>query len=369
VTELFQQFDGKDRSYLEALGMALEGKEATAYVHIFAGQNNSSASWSEAYAALAWRLHPKEAVTALKERAMAEGISDSLRLLATDALAFIADKEAVAAMLELEQSEPGSAVSKLAIYWLSHRKNNDWYALWDWESLEKGDRFLIPIEIAQLQKRLLDENEPTFKRIRYAKQLARTAVGGRLLISLAASGELPKEYIKAASGEIFNNPEQDIRTLASEYFEKPGGMTYAISSIVSLKGDFDKGEKIFSNNCITCHKIGDKGKDIGPKLATVGEKFDKVALLDAILNPSAAIAFGFESVLLKTKSGQAFYGFLLSEGKTTVIKDIAGNQIVVKTEDIESKQQMKTSIMPDASSLGLKEQDLADLTTYLLNLK
>ena len=369
VTELFQQFDGKDRSYLEALGMAVEGKETEAYSHILSSQPANPANWSEAFAAFTWRLHPKESIAALKERALAAGVSDSLRLLATDALAFILDKEAVAAMLELEQAEAGSAVSKLANYWLSHRKNNDWYALWDWESFEKGDRFLIPIEIAQLQKRLLDEDEPTFKRVRYAKQLARTAVGGRLLISLAASGELPKEYIKAASEEIFNNPEQDIRTLASEYFEKPGGKTYAISSITSLKGDFSKGEKIFSNNCTSCHKIGDKGTDIGPKLATVGEKFDKVALLDAILNPSAAIAFGFESVMLKTKSGQAFYGFLLSEGKTTIMKDIAGNQIVVKTDDIESKQQMKTSIMPDASSLGLNEQDLADLTTYLLNLK
>jgi putative heme-binding domain-containing protein len=73
--------------------------------------------------------------------------------------------------------------------------------------------------------------------------------------------------------------------------------------------------------------------------------------------------------MIKTKSGQAFYGFLLSEGETTVIKDMAGKQIVIAPDDIESKEQMKTGIMPNAAALGLKEQDLADLSTYLLTLK
>ena len=369
VTELFEQYDGKDPWYLEAMGMALEGKEAVAYSHLLSDQPSDPSTWSGAFAALAWRLHPKEAVAALKERALSEGISDGLRLQATDALAFIIDKEAVAAMLELEQSEPGSAVSKLANYWLNHRKNNDWYILWDWKDFEKGTGFQIPKEIVQLQKRLLNSDLAMAKRIDDARQMANTAVGGRLLISLAASGELSKEIIAGVSREIFNNPEQDIRTLASEYFEKPGAKTYAISSIVSLTGDTDEGKKIFIKNCSACHNIGEQGIDIGPKLATIGTKFDKVALLDAILNPSAAIAFGFEAVMIKTKSGQAFYGFLLSEGKTTVIKDMAGNQIVVDTDDIESKQQMKTSIMPDASSLGMDEQSLADLSSYLLDLK
>lgn len=74
-------------------------------------------------------------------------------------------------------------------------------------------------------------------------------------------------------------------------------------------------------------------------------------------------------MIIKTKSDQAFYGFLLSEGKTTILKDVTGNQIVIDTKTIESKQQMKTSIMPDAVSLGLNEQDLADVTSYLINLK
>ena len=76
--------------------------------------------------------------------------------------------------------------------------------------------------------------------------------------------------------------------------------------------------------CIACHKVGDLGKDIGPMLTTASQKFDKLALLDAIINPSSAIAFGFEPMMIKTKTGQVFYGFLLSEGETAVLKDFTG---------------------------------------------
>lgn len=60
---------------------------------------------------------------------------------------------------------------------------------------------------------------------------------------------------------------------------------------------------------------------------------------------------------------------MLSEGETTMIQDMSGNRRTIKSEDIESTQRMKTGIMPDALALGLSEQDIANLTDYLLTLK
>ncbi|MEQ6120181.1 PVC-type heme-binding CxxCH protein [Reichenbachiella sp. MALMAid0571] len=367
IEELFQNYDGKDRWYLEALGMAFEGKEDQAYKYLLPDQGKLSA-WSDAFASLVWRLHPKSSIPLLKERAMAQNVPDSLRKMAVDALAFIPDKEAVAAMIELGQMEKGTPVSDLANWWLGFRKNNDWFALWDWESLEKSETFEVPEEIALLQKKLLNESTPNNERIEAGKKMAGDVIGGRLLISLASNKQLSNEMIAAISSEIFKNPEMEIRTLASEYFIKSGGKQLSTSNISALKGDIVSGEKAFMTKCITCHKIGDKGMDIGPNLSGVGEKYDQAALLDAIINPSAAIVFGYQPVMVKTKSGQAIYGFLLSEGETTVIKDMTGNQTVIQSNDIESKKQMDTSIMPDAVALGLNEQGLADITTYLLSL-
>jgi putative membrane-bound dehydrogenase-like protein len=366
--ELFYGYDGSDRWYIEALGMAAEGKEELAYSSLLPEEKTDPAEWSESFASLVWRIHPKSAISALKERALSPKISDSLKRLSVDAIAFISDKEAVEAMLDLAKSDRDKGISELASWWLNFRQNNNWYALWDWESLKKETGLSIPEDIAKLQIKLLDNDVADVDRIEAGKIMAKSLIGGRLLIGLASDEQLSKDLIAAISDEIFKNPEQEIRTLASEYFIKPGGKKLSSSNILRLKGDITKGKENFDNKCTTCHKIEDTGNDIGPKLATVGEKFDKTALLDAILNPSAAIAFGYEPVMIKTKKGQTFYGFLLSEGVTTVIKDMSGNQQVIISKDIQSKQQMQTSMMPDANALGLNEQDLANITSYLLSL-
>ncbi len=78
IVELFQQFNGKDRWYLEALGMALEGKEESAYAYLLTDQSENPDDWSDAFSVLTWRLHPASSISALKGRAISENISDSL---------------------------------------------------------------------------------------------------------------------------------------------------------------------------------------------------------------------------------------------------------------------------------------------------
>jgi putative heme-binding domain-containing protein len=189
-----------------------------------------------------------------------------------------------------------------------------------------------------------------------------------MLISLAAEKKLPEKLASSVSQHIFNNPDQQVRTLASEYFVRPSGKTLSVKKVVALEGDKTKGRALFIANCSTCHQVGEMGNDIGPKLGAIGGKFDKTGLVDAIINPSAGIAFGYEPRLIKTKNDQVVYGFLISEGETTILKDATGKQHVIKTADIASQQPMQTSIMPDPIALGLDEQGLADIANYLLTL-
>ncbi len=369
IGKLILNYDGEDPWYLEALGMALEGKEDIAYEDLVPNQGKNALQWTKSFAKLVWRIHPKSAISALKERAISKSVPDNLRKLAVDAIAFITHKDAVAAMIEIAQTQGTDEVGTLATWWVDFRKNNDWYTLRDWKEFDEGNSLNIPKEVAILQEKVLNKDLSLTNRINAGKEMAGSLIGARLLIGLAADKQLDVEITTAISSTIFDNPELEIRTLASEYFENKEEEKLSLSKIISLNGDSSKGEKIFEIKCATCHKIGDIGNDIGPILSGIGEKLDKAGLLEAILNPSAAIVFGYEPVMVKTKSGQTIYGFLLSEGETTVIKNMVGNQIVVKTEDIESKKKMGTSIMPSASTLGISEQGLADLSTYLLNLK
>lgn len=118
-------FDGEDRSYLEALGTGATGKEKEVYQAIKAAVGGDDArTWSPAFAAIAWRLHPPSAVDDFMVRAKWEALSPKLRKQALDAIAFIQTQAAADAMVTLAMLE--TPLKADAIWWLMNRANNDW---------------------------------------------------------------------------------------------------------------------------------------------------------------------------------------------------------------------------------------------------
>ena len=98
----------------------------------------------------------------------------------------------------------------------------------------------------------------------------------------------------------------------------------------------------------------------------IAKKFNQVELLDAIINPSAAIVFGYEPWLINTKDGSSLYGFLVAENKQTIVlKDISGAKHVIAVSKISRKERQNRSLMPDPVTNGLTEQNLADIVAYL----
>lgn len=368
IKKLVAQYDGKDPWYLEALGMAMDGKETAAYTDLLAIQPENPVEWPDSFALLVWRLHPKAAITALKKRAISEQISEASKKQAIDALAFINDKEAVAAMKDLKNEAGNTSVQELAGWWLDFRKTNDWFPLWDWQS-ESGETFEIPEAIAAQKTIMLDQNKPWNERMDAGKKMAGSLIGGRLIIALAVRNQLSGKMIEGLTEAIFENPYQEVRSLASGYFKKPEVKGFLVEKILALEGDRSNGQSLFMAKCASCHKNDQGGNDIGPDLSSIGNKLGKSALLRAIIYPNESIVFGYDPIMVKTKTGQAFYGLLLSEGETIVIKDMTGKQIVIAPDDIETRLKMKTGMMPDAETLEMTGKDLADLTTYLLTLK
>ena len=149
--------------------------------------------------------------------------------------------------------------------------------------------------------------------------------------------------------------------------EKMSNDDPAIAQIVMLSGNSQKGQTVFKTYCITCHRHGQQGADVGPELTQIHQKFDKNALLDNIVHPNAGIAFGYEPWLVTTKKGQTYYGFLVSDGaESLVVKGIKGQKHTIPTDEVFSRRQYKTSLMPDPTALGMSNQQLADLTAFLL---
>ena len=142
LVKLAQQFDGKDRAYLEALGLGAEGKEAELYAAIC---KDKPAAWTDAVAWIAWRLHPAAAAEAFKTRALDGALTEDQRKLMLTGLAFVKSREAAGAMIELANTKD-FPLKDLAKWWLLNRKGNDWQS-YDVESGMKAMGLYDPAKV------------------------------------------------------------------------------------------------------------------------------------------------------------------------------------------------------------------------------
>ena len=366
---LLNRYDGEDRWYLEALGTVAENHEDELYPEIkkLLDEGKPSDEWSRKLSSVVWRLHPTLAVGDLKNRAQSTLLSDEDRSASITALSFINTKEAAQTMLALAKDE-NKTVGEQATYWLAFRQSNSWFSLLDWGKTgidTKRARALAEMNVRKIK--ILDSELPLNEKKWNAQSMAKDAMGGQMLIGMAAENVLPKELFPEVAKFIFNNPDLTVRIQAATYFKKPGARnTFSIKSIATLKGQTEAGQRLFAAQCASCHKAKGKGKDIGPDLSMIQNKFDREGLLDAIINPNAGVLLGYEPWLINTKNGEAYFGFLVADGeKALVIKDLTGKLVSIATSSITSKKKQKGSVMPDPSALDLSEQNLADVAQYL----
>jgi quinoprotein glucose dehydrogenase len=143
-------------------------------------------------------------------------------------------------------------------------------------------------------------------------------------------------------------------------------------------GDARRGMRIFIQkaevSCLRCHKVrGPRGEpfggDVGPDLTGLGAKQSRDYILEAIVDPNAKIAQGFETVVLATDDGQVVTGVLRSEDDKAVhLITAEGKTIDVPKSTIEDRKRGQ-SAMPADVIKQLSKAELRDLVEYLANLK
>jgi putative heme-binding domain-containing protein len=340
-------------------------------ISFYPNQPISPLNWSKPMADFAWRLHPISAVKEIAERAVDKASSKEERMRMITALAFINDKTSANAMLNLTASSLED-VKEQSLYWLSFRQSNDWYKLLDWSKINVNTTYQRKLAKMKVKLQMLFDNRQSQQDHKsLSKEMALDSMGGQMVIGLMAENKLPASLMSVVAENIFNNPNLAVRVQAGKYVKRNGtDKIFSVNSIAKLPGDAIAGKIIFKNNCSSCHRVELIGNMIGPELTNIGKKFDKISLLDAIVNPSAAIVFGYEPWLVNTVEGESVFGFLVSENKQfIVIKDISGVQHVIAQNKISSKQKQQKSLMPEPITTGITEQNLADIVAYLLTNK
>jgi putative heme-binding domain-containing protein len=376
IERITNRYDGNDDYLLETIGIIAEKHEEELYGYITQKYStklqSASGHWIKPYARLVWRLHPASSVPKLKSWILSPSIPATERKRAITALAFINDAKAAKLMLELTSSS-SKIIADQAKYWLAFRQGNDWADLLDWKTVGfdlKQERHLASMVAAK--ERILNTNISVDDRCRTATGMANDEVGGRILLGLGEANNIPADIQSCVIKGFTKNPDLGNRLRAEKLFaekNQPADLGMSNDAGIKVPANFAKGKNIFMGKCSSCHKIAAAGSDIGPDLTFIGKKLDQSSLINAIKYPNASIVFGYEPWIIDTKTGESFYGFLVADGKNVVIKDLSGKKHVIPAESITKRKKQESSIMPNAVSLGLTEEDLVHLTKYLLELK
>jgi putative heme-binding domain-containing protein len=180
-----------------------------------------------------------------------------------------------------------------------------------------------------------------------------------------------KDHVVAEAAE-YALTELGLDKAVSPASKPIGEMTYEqIFNLVQTGGDPVKGKDMYLRaGCIACHTIMPNEPPKGPILSAVAKVYDRAALTESILKPSAKIAQGFESQWFKTKSGEQIEGFVTREGGDSVdVRNIAGQAVTIEKADIVERGKRDKSIMPEGLLNAFAPADLANLLAWLESLR
>ena len=142
-----------------------------------------------------------------------------------------------------------------------------------------------------------------------------------------------------------------IKQRAAELLPMPKGLgdkpLPPIAQLIKRQGDAKNGHAQYAKVCFACHKVNDEGIDFGPALGEIGTKLPKEALYVSIIDPNAAISFGFEGWEVKTSKGDTYVGMIAGETEAELSIKAPGG-VIVKTPkaDISSRTKLPLSLMP-----------------------
>ena len=181
------------------------------------------------------------------------------------------------------------------------------------------------------------------------------------ILDLLMSAEKSKSEVLSAMASEFRSRQAE-RSLVTERW-----------SDCLEGGDLEKGRELFfgrgAASCRRCHKVGSNGGEVGPALTKIGKEKDRAYLLEAIVDPNAKIAKGFETVILVTTDGRVHSGILRTEDAERIqIMTPTGALETLTKADIEERANGQSG-MPQDLLKNLSRADVRDLVAYLATLQ
>lgn len=238
--------------------------------------------------------------------------------------------------------------------------------------LKNDEQLALEIITNYLQSDSLDD-----QKVALSQLTAKTTpeIDNLLIKKLVAlnGNSLPKQLILELVSAAENNKNSKVTSLLNQYktsLETADLLTQFAGTLAG--GDPELGEEIFYGDaaaqCIRCHRVQGVGSWVGPDLTNIAKTRNTEYLLQALIDPSAAIAPGYGTVTISMNDGQSISGTYFGETDTTMsIGKDRHNQQKYSKSDI-SNIQWAVSGMPPMRYILSKEK-IRDVLAFLNTLK
>lgn len=146
------------------------------------------------------------------------------------------------------------------------------------------------------------------------------------------------------------------------------------AKLVNLAGSAIRGRQWLLGesgaNCLGCHRLHGRGREVGPDLSHIGAQRSRNELLQSILTPGAVIEEAYRRHTWILKDGQEVDGLKISQSKVEiVVRTLDGQTRTLAREQVASEHGSALSAMPEGLMLYIPPTQLADLVAYLESLK
>jgi putative heme-binding domain-containing protein len=128
---------------------------------------------------------------------------------------------------------------------------------------------------------------------------------------------------------------------------------------------FERGRKVFENQCAKCHKFEGRGHTVGPELD--GAARDIEYLLVNVLDPNRVVGAPYFVRQVVLKSGRIETGLLAAEDEQSItLKAENDARKVIQKKDIDELTVQQKSVMPEGLAGAMTVQDFRDLIRYVM---
>ena len=160
--------------------------------------------------------------------------------------------------------------------------------------------------------------------------------------------------------------EQDIGYWNYANPEDYGRLLAAFAPALQLVGDSARGTLVFERNCMNCHKVGDRGKAVGPDLSAT-QFGEPEAMLTHILDPNRYVAPNYVQYVVSDKGGRVYTGMIASETASSLtLRRAEGVEDTILRQQVEEIVSTGKSLMPEDFATKLSHQEAADLLAFVL---